>query len=297
LSQFSVFTQPPKEGVMAVISDVLAKGWFDDSQSTGEVWVLGGYMGSPIHWEVFDTYWPMALANSEVPYFHMREMADPKGPFAKWLPHADHRQEVDNFFSDMTKVISHANLHGFVCAVRLKDLARFNAETGLNLEPYPLAAYGCMLLVGKDYTGKPVEMVFDHVEKIKSKLAKAQEYADSDRYYGPDGVFSKVAMTGLPEEITFRDIPALQAADFWAWEYRKSHLRLNEWWSLEDRPQDWGDEQWSHMDSWFKAKHGSWEAGTRKSLQALLTRPNFTPMIWSYQELCEAHKVRGGVWA
>jgi hypothetical protein len=282
---------------MAVFSEVLAKGWFDDSQSTGEVWVLGGYMGSPIHWENFDAYWPMALANAEVPYFHMREMADPSGPFAKWLPHREHQEEVKNFFSDLTRVISASNLTGICCAVRLKDLERFNHEHGLSLEPYPLAAYGCMLLVGKEYAGKPVQMVFDHVEKVSSKLAKAQEYADSDAYYGPDRVFSKIAIAGLPEDITFRQIPALQAADFWVWEYRKSHLRLNDWWSLEDRPQDWGDEQWEHMDKWFKEKHGSWEAGTRKSLQVLLTRANFQCMIWSYQELCDAQKARGGVWA
>jgi hypothetical protein len=151
LSQLSIFTRPPKEAVMAVISDVLAKGWFDDSQSSGEVWVLGGYMGNPLHWETFDTYWPMALANAEVPYFHMREMADPRGPFAKWMPHSEHRTEVENFFSDMAKVIMHSNLTGFCGAVRIKDLEHFNKENGLKLEPYPLAAYGCMLLVGKDY--------------------------------------------------------------------------------------------------------------------------------------------------
>jgi hypothetical protein len=97
---------------MAVISDVLAKGYFDDSQSTGEVWALGGYMGNPLHWESFDTYWPMALTNAEVPYFHMREMADPNGIFAKWLPHEEHREEVANFFSDLAKVISHSMLTG-----------------------------------------------------------------------------------------------------------------------------------------------------------------------------------------
>jgi hypothetical protein len=149
----------------------------------------------------------------------------------------------------------------------------------------------------KTTTGKPVEVVFDHIEKVKSKLAKAQEYADSDSYYGPDGVFSKIATVGLPEEITFREIPALQAADFWAWEYRKNHLRLSEWWSLDERPKIWGDERWDHMDKWFKEKHGSWEAGTRKSLQALLTRSDFRCMVWSYQELSDAHKARGGVWA
>lgn len=49
----------------------------------------------------------------------------------------------------------------------------------------------------------------DHVEKVQSKLAQAQEYADSDRLYGvggehapPDGVFSKIVTAGLPKDIT-----------------------------------------------------------------------------------------------
>ncbi len=282
---------------MAVISEVLAKGYFDDSQTTGEFWGIGGYVGSALHWEAFDTYWPMALANHTVPYFHMREMGDPKGAFAKWHPPQEHEAERSAFFSDLTTVINQSGLTGFNCLVRMKDLTRLNKEYGLDLQPYPLAAYGCMLLVGKDYIGKPTQLIFDHVEKVESKLATARAYADSNKYYGPDGVFDNVAVMGLPKNQTSKQVPALQAADFWAWEYRKSHSKLDEWWCLENRPQEWGDEQWEHMEKWFIGKYGSWEDGTRKSLQALLTRSNFRCMIWSYQELSDAHRARGGAWA
>ena len=71
---------------MAVISDFLAKGWFDDTLTNGKVLNIGGYVGSSMHWDEFENSWPMALANHGVPYFHMREMADPNGPFAKWHP-------------------------------------------------------------------------------------------------------------------------------------------------------------------------------------------------------------------
>src|SRR5262249_81389 len=152
-----------------------------------EVWALGGYMGNPLSWEDFDNMWPMALANHDVPYFHMREMQDPNGVFAKWYPAKDHQAELADFFSGLAKRIYQSGLRSFCCLVRLKDLARFNAEHGLNLEPYALAAYGCMVLVGKDYKEHSVELVFDHVEKVTSKLAKAREYADTDTHYGPDG--------------------------------------------------------------------------------------------------------------
>lgn len=117
-----------------------------------------------------------------------------------------------------------------------------------------------------------------------------------DKLYGPQGIFDNVAALGLPKGDSYRNISAIQAADFWIWEYRKNHLMLDEWWSLEDRPKDWGDEQWEHMERWVEAKYGSFDAATRKSAQALMTRPNMYCQIWNYQELCDAHEARGGVW-
>lgn len=60
-----------------------AKGWFDDTRTNGRYWSVGGYVGGALHWAEFEETWPMALANHEVPYFHMREMADPNGVYAK----------------------------------------------------------------------------------------------------------------------------------------------------------------------------------------------------------------------
>jgi hypothetical protein len=281
---------------MAVISNFLAKGWFDDTLTNGKVLNIGGYVGSHGHWEEFENGWPMALANHGVPYFHMREMADPGGPFAKWHPPEEHEPERAAFFLDLAKVIGRSYLTGFNCTVRLEDLARFNAEKGLNLEAYPLAAYGCMLVIGQDYLNRPTELVFDHIEKAHSKLAKAWEYAKSDSYHGPDGVFDSMVTTPLAKELTFRTVQPLQAADFWAWETRKNHLNMDEWWSLPNRP-DESDAQWEHMLQWVTDKFGSFEDATRKSLQELLRRTRFKNMLWSYQQLCGAHEARGGVWA
>jgi hypothetical protein len=115
--------------------------------------------------------------------------------------------------------------------------------------------------------------------------------------FGPDGVYDKLVTTGLPKDLTSKDIPALQAADFWAWENRKNHLHMDEWWSLKDRPQAWGDERWEHMSRWVEEKYGSFEEITRKSLQELLRRSNFKCLIFDYQGLRETHQARGGVWS
>lgn len=158
---------------------IVAKGFLDDSQTLGKVWAVGGYVGSLNHWDVFEPRWDAALKRHDVKYCHMRETSVPTGPFAKWLPSSEHRAEWASFLGDLARVIDDAYLTTICSLVRIEDLARFNSERGLHLEPYPLAAYGCMLQAGKYYTGYPTELVFDHVEKVESKLAKAREYAES----------------------------------------------------------------------------------------------------------------------
>jgi hypothetical protein len=104
------------------IGEPVAKGYFDDSQTTGQVLALGGYMGNLFSWEDFDHMWRMVLATHDVPYFHMREMQDPNGVYAKWYPAKKHEAKLEAFFSDLAKVIYHGGLYPFCCLVRLKDL-------------------------------------------------------------------------------------------------------------------------------------------------------------------------------
>jgi hypothetical protein len=191
----------------------LIKGWFDDTRR-GPIWAVGGYIGGQHRWEYFDDYWPMALANHEVPYFHMKEMRDPDGVFGKWCPPQDYKAELDDFFGGVAKVIDQSRLVGICSVVRQDDLDRFNAEFGQSLEPYPLAAYGCMLLSAREnIEGMPIELVFDRVEKVHSKLSKAREYADADKIYEP-GLCDCVVMTPLAKMLTWRNVPGLQAAIF-----------------------------------------------------------------------------------
>ncbi len=87
-----------------------------DDTRRGPVWAVGGYVGGEHRWEYFDNYWPMALANHDLPYFHMKEMRDPNGIFGKWCPPDDHREVLANFFSGLARVISQSKLVG-VCSI------------------------------------------------------------------------------------------------------------------------------------------------------------------------------------
>jgi hypothetical protein len=155
-----------------------------------------------------------------------------------------------------------------------------------------------MIIVGRHYLKIPTELVFDHVEKVQSKLATAQDYADSDKYWSPDEVFDNIALLPLAKAFSFRNVQALQVADFWAWEFRKNHLNMKDWWASEDRPKEYSDEQWENMVGWVEDRFGSFEDATRRSLQEMLKRiPRHEAIIWDYAQLCNAHRLRGGVWA
>ncbi len=221
---------------------------------------------------------------------------NPKGVFGKWHPHSEHRSELADFFGGLATVIRQSCLVGICSVVRVDDLERFNAEHGTDLEPYPLAAYGCMLLTARDnLTGMPIELVFDHVEKVDSRLAKARTYAAADKVYEP-GICDATTVTSLPKTITWRDVPALQAADFFAWEYRKNHENVSEWFEFMEKPEDW-DDRWAHFEQWSLQKFGSKIPTTRKSATALIDGNEFYGIIWDYKNLCDAHRTRGGAWS
>ena len=266
----------------------IIKGWMDDSLRE-DVWAVGGYAGADHRWESFDCNWPIMLAKHGVPYFHKREMADPSGPFAKWLPPQQHQQEVAEFFGDLASVIGTCKLVAFASLVRLNHLKKFNSKYNLRLQPYPLAAYGCMLMVAKEHENLTCELFFDHLEKVNSKLVTARRYAKSDTYYGT--LFDRVAALPLPKAITSRELPALQAADFFAWEFRKNHEQVSEWFDIPDKPID-DDARWDHMERWLSSV-----APPRKSVAALVESNQIAPIIWDYDRLCEAHNLRGGKWS
>jgi hypothetical protein len=264
-------------------------GYFDDSRTEGLIFTLAGYFGGDRHWEMFQDQWPRVLDRYEVPYFHMKEFNAPEGPYKKWLPAKEHQKQISGFLAGLARSIGRSQLKGFSSIVRLKDLERFNRDHGVALEPFPLAAYGCMTWIGKANPGAVVSLIFDRAEQISSKLEKASNYCESDTYYA--GVTDLIQPIPLNKGETFREVRPIQAADFAAWEIRKHHLNQNEWWELEDRPHE-AHEVFRQAVEWAENKG----LQPRKSLEALLENASIPGVLWDYNTLCEAHEARGGVW-
>jgi hypothetical protein len=288
LSQFSVF------GIRRGLMAAFVKGFIDDSKR-GPIWAIGGYITEADTWDVFERQWSEALARHGVPYFHMRELNASKGPYAKWCPHGEHREEIAAFMADLAKVVRQNDLTAICSLVRQVDLERFNAEHRTSLEPYPLAPYGCMVLAARQNPkSKHIELVFDNVEKVHSKLGTALSYAEADTVYDP-GLCHVIQTIPLSKGTTWRDLAALQAADFLAWEYRRNHENVGAWFDLINRPEDW-DARWSHFEEWLTLNVGTSIPAIRKSAAALINGTPFYGLIWDYKNLCDAHRARGGAW-
>ena len=100
----------------------------------------------------------------------------------------------------------------------------------------------------------------------------------------------------IGSRLYFRNVRALQAADFLVWELRKHHTQQNEWWELPDRPSGW-QQRFEHYQAWSKQRHGTRLPPARKSFEALARLTPVNGIVLDYRGLCLAHKARGGVWS
>jgi hypothetical protein len=291
VADLCIRTWPPEDRLAAVIN-----GYFDDSQSPGDLWVVAGFVGYVNQWEHLESLWNAALAAHGVPYFHMREMADPDGVYAKWHPPEDHYDEIAAFFKDLVDAIIKCNLQKFSSAVWLDDVARFNRDKGLALQPYALAAYSCTTYIGARYRNVPVTAIFDHVEKIESKLKIARSYVDSDNHLW-SGLCDLVTTVPLARGMSSRKIPAMQTADLIAWEARKAFFNMKPWHALPDRPLGGREAQWNHFLEWTREMTGK-DPVLRKSFESLIsqTADRHNNVVWDYSQLAHTHDAKRGIW-
>jgi hypothetical protein len=288
-SDLCIRTWPLEARLVALIS-----GYFDDSQEPGDLWVIAGDAGYVNQWKHLECLWNAVLAVHDVPYFHMREMPSRTGPFAKWLPPEDHQEEVIAFFKDLVGAIRKCGLHMVASAAWIKDVERFNRDKGLALAPYPLAAYTCMSLLALKYD-LPVTAIFDRADKVDSMLAKARGYANCDKHAHP-GLCNVITSTPLAADLTARNVPAMQAADFIAWEVRKALFKMKSWQLREDRPLTDRVTQWHHFLDWTRESTGR-DPVLRKSLDALISEMPLNSIVWDYQQISTTHEARRGIWA
>jgi hypothetical protein len=225
------------------------------------------------------------------PWLHMREMGKLDGHYAKWQPRDQHGAEIAAFFKDVTSIIHDCGLIGVYSIVRQADIEQINSESMLQLEPYALAAHSCMFLTNWFHPMQVVEMVFDHRDRVTSQLGFASDYARTDPKLGKE-LYDHIIPTGLNPKSTFRDVTEIQCADYLAWECRKDHHKIKDWWTLKGRPDDLDGRQ-KHFEEWAQQ---TGIAPPRKSMDALRQEKRVVGIVWDYESLREENLARKGLW-
>jgi len=201
-----------KENLFAMFT-----GYFDEAGGEDHGFtVVTGWIASIREWERFETDWKILLAKYNLPYFHMKEFSQSKGPFESWYKQEGRRS---NFLRLAVEIIACYVKQGFACyvdhAVFDKVNANYDLSTAIGV-PYSLA--------GRDCVAHSNQWLLNRKEELPI------EYFFESGADGEEELRRIMRKDGLPELIFKpsrdregeRGVIPLQAADFAAYELRKA---------------------------------------------------------------------------
>jgi hypothetical protein len=195
--------------------------YFDESGGEDRGFmIVCGYVASVEQWDNFEVDWKLFLIKYGVPYFHTKEFAQCKGPFAKW--EEDKYKSVRAAFCDHAGAIIHNRAErAFICNI---GTAAFDATDKqyelreLFNSPYAMAGRMCASAAREWSTQRldPPEMeyVFEDGGPDKGGLNRAMTEL-RPRFSDPIVRPSRDMKDGR------KGVIQLQAADFLAYELGK----------------------------------------------------------------------------
>ncbi|HEY4360051.1 MAG TPA: hypothetical protein VGN17_03740 [Bryobacteraceae bacterium] len=279
LDHTPIYANIPKDRLI-----VLLKAFFDggnEADSTQyEVVSLASIAGTPGQWRRFDADWKINLKKHHAPFLHTTDALTFNEPFTRdrgW-----NEQKVDNFLSDCAKIIDHhllrptvkndpgrEGLMAHVVTIVLKDFIR---ARGANPKVPKDATVLCatqsvatLLVRGANIGVHAYHLFFDQNEPFMGHIYDRQHNRKAKQHLKPfAGRISEIA------ERDMRDVPALQAADLFAWSYsHKKQSALYEWQNILLLHRRWVDD-WYEYDALVNVIPGvaervqSWKLPPRK---------------------------------
>lgn len=195
-------------------------GFFDESgHSSGtEFFALAAFVAKDADWATFERLWRQALQESRAPYLHMREFAHCVGVFRGWT-----EQQRRGLLAGCVKAINAIPAIAVAAAMSTADFATLSAEAQSQLQDpffccFQEVVRGVALNAFFEPQGTPVRMVFSQQDEFSSMARKLW-----------DGMAATVDVKDRMGSLEFEDmrgVPALQAADLLAYEFRRYyHLR------------------------------------------------------------------------
>src|SRR6185369_16743095 len=140
---------------------------------------IAGFVAPLDQWALFEADWRRLLDEYGIPYLHMKEFGNPQSLIYRDIK-ADPARERQ-FIADVTQTIHRTVTGDIGCTVLLDDLRAFNAKHGLNLDPYALAIYVCLLKLRCYYQTQEIDIVADRFDRSMSRIETGLNYGRSDR--------------------------------------------------------------------------------------------------------------------
>jgi hypothetical protein len=233
--------------------------YFDRSADSANT-VVAGYVSKAGDWVEFQHAWQAWLHKYDVPYFHMKEFAHSVKAYAQgWS--GQHRKRRE-FITGLIQIIQAHTYHSFSAGVRHED---FDAVITTSPEAvelfgnyYTLCARACGRDVRKwqadNFPNSPIDYIFESGDDGVGLLIQIMK-----RDGFPIPVFKPKAAVQTDPITVFTPF---QAADFLAWESRKSMGQV-------DAGIEWDDLRESMKALSFGI--GSWSHHTKENLLETLT--------------------------
>jgi hypothetical protein len=183
--------------------------------------VVGGWISTVALWDQFEIDWKLMLASYKVPYLHMKEFSQSKGPFAKWKGSEGIRAKC---LGDAADIIRQRVQCSVLCYVHQQLFEITNRHYMLRetlFSPYAIAGRVCVAQVelwrSKETVPSDVEFVFEDGGPDKGGLLAAMKISRTM----PEPIFRRSRDITDKQGDVSKGVVQLQAADLLAYELRK----------------------------------------------------------------------------
>lgn len=195
-------------------------GFVDESghSSATEFFALAAFVAEDADWATFEDLWRQALAQSRAPYLHMREFAHRVGVFQGWTE--DQRRQL---LAGCVAAINSIRAIAVGAAISVTDFRALSGAAQSKLQDpffccFQEVVRGAGLTACFEPPSTRVRMVFSKQDQFSSMARKLWDVMGAT-------IDVKECMVSLAFD-DMRGVPALQAADLLAYEFRHYyHLR------------------------------------------------------------------------
>ncbi len=193
-------------------------GYFDDAGSEGDTPLvsMNGFVATVEQWRFFERDWKIVLGlpQFDLEYFHMKELRQGKGRFAKFPGNLPLQQDL---FDRLQRVIRCRVLGTHAGTVVQSDYWKVNQE--FKVEEY----FGPpLVLAGQTAIGKLVVSQQREHPSVKLKVVVDQRI----KHWGKldNAVLREAGFRMVPEKV--KDSPPLQACDLIGWEQNRALTKV-----------------------------------------------------------------------